>query len=193
MCTASNPADRATCRVCRTSFDGPRAVLSRTLEEDTFAPAPLRQVVPLALALVTIGILAASQVPKASTWAGGVAPGGWQVGVRVNRAHELRIAAHDLRGLVEEYQQALAAGAQPDEGWSRRLAALRMTWEIYGDGERFPGLQHPEVELASAMQDLASIRAVGRDGGAPETDTAAGLRAVNERIQKTEELLADVD
>lgn len=188
MCTAANASDLATCRVCRTAYEGPRAALSRTLEEDTFAPAPLRHVIPLSLVLLALGFFAAAQVPKASTWAGGVAPGGWQVGVRVNRAQELRIAARDLRALVEEYQQVVAAGALPDEEWSRRLAALRTTWELYGDGERFPGLDGPEIELASAMQDIASIRAA--EGPA---DAAAGLRTVIARIQKTEELLADVD
>ncbi|MDP2310983.1 MAG: zinc finger Ran-binding domain-containing protein [Pseudomonadota bacterium] len=191
MCTATNGPERVTCRVCRTSLEGQRVTLSRTLDEDTFAPAPLRQVIPFALALLVVGALAASQIPKASTWAGGVAPGGWQVGVRVNRAHELRLAARELAVLVEQYEEALAAGAQPDEAWSRRLATLRKTWEIYGDGDRFPGLESPEIELASAMHDIASLRAMGQDGDT--TDTTAGLLAVTLRIQKTEDFLSNVD
>jgi ribosomal protein L40E len=192
MCTAANAPEHTTCRVCRTGVDGAGVALSRTVEEDTFAPAPLRQVIPFALALLALGAFAASHVPKASTWGGGVAPGGWQVGVRVNRAQELRIATRDLRALVEEYQQAVRAGSQPDHDWSRRLATLRTTWEIYGNGERFPGLEGPEVELAAAMQDLASLRATARDGHAIDS-LDRGLRSVVARIQKTEEHLADVD
>lgn len=193
MCTASNTTDVSVCRVCRTSSRGARGALPRTLEEDSFAPASLWHVLPLSLALFVAGAFAASQVPKASTWSGGVAPGGWQVGVRVNRAHELRIAVRDLRLLVEEYQRAVDSGQELDEDWTSRLAALRKTWELYGDGARFPGLEHPEVELGSATQELASLRAVDRDGGADPAVTAAGLMSVSQRIQKTEEILADVE
>lgn len=193
MCSAANALGQVTCRVCRTSADGKRAGLPHTLEEDTFAPAPLRHVLPVVLALLAIGAFTASHVPRASTWAGGVAPGGWQVGVRVNRAQELRIAARDLRTLVAQYHYAVVAGVQIDEDWSRRFTALRTTWEIYGNGARFPGLEGPEVELASAMQEISSLRALEHAGVAPDADIARGLRSVMALIQKTEESLADVE
>jgi hypothetical protein len=83
---------------------------------------------------------------------------GWTTSIRMERHEQLRRARSDLTALAGEMRETLSRGAPLAADWNDRLSSARQHWQLYGEQDRAPDLAAVEVQLHSAVLELASIR-----------------------------------
>lgn len=158
LCRTTNLVPAPVCRVCRTRWPGIRSRGEDFAEAEEPAGS-LLDALPAPAALLMLAIVMFFWwEPVTRPFSVPSQRSGWTTSVRLERHEQLRRARSELLSLTGEMRQTLEGGTPLPADWNDRLSYARRHWQLYGEKDRAPNLAAVEVQLNSAVLELASVR-----------------------------------